>query len=107
MRRNFLTELIREQKPRRQCEFEAIVYYCRHGLREYTAQKVTVIEISTATCKVLCPVPDAITGHVYLVVERMKAKIPCAVLRRGKEDVELKFYEEVPEIHVARMCAMR
>ena len=108
-RRNFLTELIREEepKPRRQCRVEGMIYYCKKGLREYTAQKAVVIEVSTATCKATCPVPEAVSGHVYLVIERLRVKVPCAVSRRTDEDIEFKFYEEIPSALTDVLCSFR
>lgn len=108
-RRNFLTELIHEEeeKPRRQCKAVGMIFYCKKGLREYSAQKATVTEISTTTCKVSCPVPDAVSGHVYLVLEQLRLKVPCAVSRRSEEDIELKFYEEIPVPLADRICKLR
>lgn len=108
-RRNFLADLIHEdeQKPRRQCKAPATLYYCKKGLREYTAQKAVIFETSTATCKTSCPVPDAVSGDVYLVIEKLRVKIPCSVLRRSEEDLELKFYEEIPSELAERLCVLR
>lgn len=108
-RRNFLTDLIREEeeKPRRPCRIEGMIFYCKKGLREYTAQKAVVVEISTATCKATCPVPEAVSGHVYLVIERLRLKVPCAVSRRTDEDIQFKFYEEIPMELMEKMSTMR
>ena len=84
-----------------------MIYYCKKGLREYTAQKAVIAEVSTTTCKVFCPVPDAVSGHVYLVVEQLKVKVPCAVSRRGDEHIELKFYEEIPTPLFERIVTFR
>jgi hypothetical protein len=108
-RRNFLAELIHEEqeKPRRQCKAAGMIYYCKKGLREYTAQKAMIAEISTTTCKVFCPVPEAVTGHVYLVMEQLRVKVPSAVSRRGDEHIELKFYEEIPTELFERIVTLR
>ena len=108
-RRNFLAELIHEEeeKPRRPCRVNGMIYYCKKGLREYTAQKAVIVEVSTTTCKATCPVPDAVSGHVHLVLEQFKVKVPCAVSRRTDEDIQFKFYEPIPIELMQRMCGPR
>lgn len=109
-KRNFLSELIADngvRRPRKPTKLKCTIYYCKKGLREYTGQRAIVGDLSQSGCKILCPVPDAVDNNIYLVIDGVPAKFPCAVARRGEGEIGVRFYEEIPAEIVARLTTPR
>lgn len=109
-KRNFLSELIADdgvRRPRRDTKLNCTIYYCKKGLREFTGQKAIVRDISQSGCKILCPIPDVVDSNIYLVIDGVRAKFPCAVARRGEGEIGVRFYEEIPAEIIAKLTARR
>ena len=109
-RRNFLSELIADdgvRRPRKPTKLKCTIYYCKKGLREYTGQRAIVGDLSQSGCKILCPVPDAVDSNIYLVIDGVPAKFPCAVARRAEGEIGVRFYEEIPAEIVKKLTTPR
>ena len=109
-KRNFLSELIADngvRHPRRPTKLKCTIFYCRKGLREYTSQKAIVGDISQSGCKILCPAPDAVDNNIYLVIDGVRAKFPCAVARRAEGEIGVRFYQELPAEVINKLTASR
>jgi hypothetical protein len=109
-KRNFLSELIADdgvRRPRRPTKLKCTIYYCKKGLREFTAQRAVVGDLSQSGCKIFCPVPDAVDNNIYLVIDGVPAKFPCSVARRAEGEIGVRFYEEIPKEIVAKLTTPR
>ena len=109
-KRNFLSELIADdgvRRPRRQTKLKCTIYYCKKGLREYTAQRAIVADLSQSGCRILCPVPDAVDDNLYLVIDGVPSKFPCSVARRADGEIGVRFYEEIPKEVVTKLTTPR
>lgn len=98
-KRNYLTRLAdtdQRARPRRQCRVEGKVYYLRRGVRGYASQSAVVINISESGCLIRLNMASQIPGHIYLVMEGIKAKFPCAVVNRTDDRLHVSFQKEVP-----------
>lgn len=110
MKRHYLSELITDdgvRRPRRNTKLNCTIYYCKKGLREYTGQRAIVSDMSQSGCKILCPVPDVVDNNIYLVIDGLPAKFPCAVARRAEGEIGVRFYDEIPVEIVMKLTARR
>jgi hypothetical protein len=108
--RNFLSQLIEDnsqEKPRRKVKLLCTAYYLKKGIRGYTSQKVVLTELSVSSCRVTCPVAEAIEGHLYLVIDGVPAKFACAVKKRYEDDLELRFCADIPATLVDKLSVSR
>ena len=109
-RRNFLSQLIENDTrahPRRQVRLDCTAIYLKRGLRGYMSQKATILNISEGGCLLTCPAPSRIDEHLYVVINGISAKFPCAVVGRSETNLNLNFNTEIPTTLVEQLAASR
>jgi len=105
--KNYLSRLPdedRREKPRRQTNKVATVYYLRHGVRGYSSQSCRMDNISESGCHVCRLLSEPIPDFVYFVLEGLQAKFPCAVIDRSDDGLHLKFMTDLPTEVVDRIA---
>jgi hypothetical protein len=86
----------KRQHLRREVRLDATVFYMRKGLRGCMSQRALALNISEGGCMISCPLPDAVSEHLSLVIAGIPAKIGCAVVDRSPSRLNLRFGNKLP-----------
>jgi hypothetical protein len=96
---NYLTRLAGEEQrvhKRRLTNKLGSVYFLRRGVRGYTSQPCRMLNMSESGCLVTMPVMSEVSGHLYLVLDGVPAKFPCAVVTKSEAGLHLRFTTDLP-----------
>lgn len=106
---NYLSRLAGEElrvHSRRQTNRPGSVYYLRRGVRGYTSQPCKMHNISESGCLLTVPVMSQVPEHLYLVLEGLPAKFPCAVVAKSETGLHLRFTTDL-ESHMVDQIAQK
>ena len=104
--KNYLTRLPdedRRESPRRQTNLSAKIYYLVRGVRGYSSQTCKLVDLSESGCQIWRVLPESVPDFLYLVLDGLPAKFPCAVVEREEESMHLKFMTNLPTEFVDRL----
>jgi hypothetical protein len=104
---NYLTRLAnleQRQHERRQANLPGTVYFLSKGVRGYASQRCRMTNISESGCQLCGLLPSQVPEFIYLVLDGLKAKFPCAVVARSNIGLHLKFLVEVPTETVEKLA---
>lgn len=96
---NYLTRLAGDDQRshmRRRTNTPGTVYYLRRGVRGYSSQPCRIINISESGCLVRGLLPSQVPEFLYLVLDGVSAKFPCAVAARSDSGLHLRFMNDLP-----------
>ncbi|MDP2734316.1 MAG: PilZ domain-containing protein [Hoeflea sp.] len=104
---NYLTRLAGEDQrkdERRQANASGTVYFLRHGVRGYASQPCRLTDISESGCRICGLLPSQVPEFLYLVLDGLDIKFPCAVVARSDAGLHLKFMANLPTAMVDRIA---
>jgi len=104
---NYLTRLAGEDRrkdERRQVNASGKVYFLRRGVRGYASQTCRLIDISESGCQICGLLPSQVPDFLYLVLDGLDAKFPCAVVARTDSRLNLKFMADLPTAMVDQIA---
>ena len=90
--------------PRRATNAPGTVFYLRRGVRGYSSQPCRMMDISESGCFVRGLLPSQVPEFLYLVLDGMSAKFPCAVVARSDIGLHLRFMNDLPTSVVDRIA---
>lgn len=96
---NYLTRLAAEERRHRTRQLTSrpgMVYYLRRGVRGYSSQACRMTDISEGGCHVRGLLPSQVPEFLYLVLDGLPVKFPCAVVGRSDIGLHLRFMVDQP-----------
>lgn len=107
---HYLTRLATEEQRknvRRPTNSSGTVFYMRRGVRGYASQPCRMTNISENGCFVRGLLPSQVPEFLYLVLDGLSAKFPCAVVARSDIGLHLRFMSDLPTDIVESIAGRR